>query len=295
MTTTMRGPIGTATTASVGGSARRARRGALGRLVRGEISKIVHLRRIQLAAVACALLPLAFAGVVGGQSSAPEDTLFGQWVHESGFAVPLVLLSFSGQWVLPLLAALVCGDVFSSEDHFGTWKLLLTRSRSRGEIFVAKVLAALVLTCGLVVLLAAGSIVAGLLTGNQPIVGLAGQLVPSGIALRLVLASWLLQLAPALAFGALAVFCSIVSRSSVIGIGIPVLVGVLLQVVALVSLPVGVRTALPDTAFGSWHALWVPASAAGPVTRGLLASLVWIVVLSVSAWWVLRRRAVRLA
>ena len=37
----------------------------------------------------------------------------------------------------------MAGDIFSSEDHFGTWKTVLTRSRGRGELFAGKVLAAL--------------------------------------------------------------------------------------------------------------------------------------------------------
>ena len=79
------------------------------------------------------------------QSAIPADTLFGQWVHQSGFAIPMVVLGFAGQWVLPFVIAVVAGDIFSSEDHFGTWKTILTRSRSRGELFAGKFLAALTL------------------------------------------------------------------------------------------------------------------------------------------------------
>ena len=35
-------------------------------------------------------------------------------------AGPLVLLGFGGMWFLPLLTAMVTGDLFSAEDHHGT-------------------------------------------------------------------------------------------------------------------------------------------------------------------------------
>ena len=59
--------------------------------------------------------------------------------------MPLLMLGFAAQWVLPLLTALVAGDIFASEDQHGTWKTVLTRSVSRGQLFWAKTLAAVTL------------------------------------------------------------------------------------------------------------------------------------------------------
>ena len=64
-------------------------------------------------------------------------------MHTSGFAIPMAVLGFAAQWIAPGLSAVVAGDIFSSEDHFGTWKTILTRSRGRGELFAGKFLAAL--------------------------------------------------------------------------------------------------------------------------------------------------------
>src|SRR5262249_16762159 len=149
----------------------------------------------------------------------------------SGFAIPMVLLGFGGQWILPVLAAIVAGDIFSAEDHYGTWKTILTRSRSRADLFAGKFLAALPFATVPIVLLAITDLVAGLLAGTQPVVGLGGQLVPSGQATGLVVVSWLSELPPMLAFTALAVLLSVLSRNSVVGIGGPVLIALMLQVV----------------------------------------------------------------
>ena len=41
-----------------------------------------------------------------------------------------------------MIAGLVGGDLFASEDRHGTWKTILTRSCTRDDIFVGKLLAA---------------------------------------------------------------------------------------------------------------------------------------------------------
>ena len=75
------------------------------------------------------------------QSATPSDSLFGSWVHTSGFAVSLVILGFAGAWGFPIVAGLLAGDLFASEDRHGTWKTILTRSCTREEVFAGKVLA----------------------------------------------------------------------------------------------------------------------------------------------------------
>ncbi len=115
---------------------RRSRPGGVTAVWGGEPVELVRLRRVQVAFGACLLAPFLAAVALRGQSSLHRDTLFGQWSHESGLALPSVVLGFTRQRVLPLLARLVGGDVFAAEDQFGTWKTVLTRGRSRGELFV---------------------------------------------------------------------------------------------------------------------------------------------------------------
>ena len=261
----------------------------------GELRKMTRLVRVQAVLAVCLIAPFVVAGGVSVQGAVPSDTLFGQWVHQSGYALSMVVLGFCGQWALPAVVALVAGDVFSAEDHLGTWKMLLTRSRSRTEVFLGKSLAILVWTVAALVVLAAASVGAALALGAHPVVGLGGQLVPAGHAARLVAASWALQLPPMLGFAALALLLSIASRNSVVGIGVPVLLGLLLQVLSLVNLPPFVRIALLSTPFQSWHGLWVPHPFLGPVWHGLVTSSVWFAVCAVLSWAIFDRRAVRVS
>jgi ABC-2 type transport system permease protein len=262
---------------------------------RMEMTKLAGQIRVRAVVLLCVTVPFLVVGAFHVQSAVPSDTLFGQWVHSSGFAVPLVVLGFSGQWVLPVLVALVAGDIFSSEDHFGTWKTVLTRSRSRGEIFAGKLLAAVTYSVAVVVVLAVASLAAGAASGTQPLVGLSGQLVPAGQATTLVLASWATQLAPVLAFTAIAVLLSVLARNSVVGTGAPVLIALVLQLLTLVDLPRSLRVVLPDTPFVSWHGFWVQVPFYGPLREGIVTGLVWFVVGAVAAWVVFRRRSIRAA
>ena len=75
------------------------------------------------------------------QSGEPEDVAFGRYIHDTGLAIPLVLLLFGSVWMFPLITALVAGDIVAAEDHNGTLKTILTRSVERGQVFAGKALA----------------------------------------------------------------------------------------------------------------------------------------------------------
>ena len=79
-----------------------------------------------------------FVAAVSRQGTLPTDTLFGRWMHATGWAGPLVVLGFAGTWALPLLTSVVAGDVFAAEDRLGTWRHLLVAVRSPRRIFAAK-------------------------------------------------------------------------------------------------------------------------------------------------------------
>jgi ABC-2 type transport system permease protein len=257
-----------------------------------ELAKLSGQLRVRAIVAGCLALPFLVVAGLNLQSSTPGDTPFGQWVHTSGFAIPMVILGFGGQWLLPVLTAVVAGDIFSAEDHFGTWKTILTRSRSRGQLFAGKFLAAATFAVIALVLLTAADLGAGLLAGTQPVVGLSGQLVPAGHATMLVIASWASQLPPVLGFTALAVLLSVVSRSSVVGIGGPVLIALVLQVVTLVNLPVAAQMALLSTPFMAWHGFWAQPAFYGPFREGLVTCAGWFVVCGALSWLVFRRRTI---
>ncbi len=257
-----------------------------------ELAKLRGQWRVRILLLGCLVGPFLIVAGFHVQSATPNDTAFGQWLHTSGFAVPMVILGFGSQWLLPVGTAVVAGDIFSAEDHFGTWKTILTRSRSRGELFAGKYLAALTFATVGMVLLIITDLLAGLVAGPRPVPGLGGQLVQAGQAAELVLLSWLSVLPPVLAFTALAMFASVASRNSVVGIGVPVVLTLVFQVLTLIALPAWGQQVLLSTPFLAWHGFWAQPAFAGPFLWGLVTCAAWFTICSAGAWLIFRRRTI---
>src|SRR5881392_2245546 len=112
-------------------------------IYRWELRKLRAQKRTYLGLGAAVVVPLIFVIALVTQGGRPEGVAFGRYVHQTGLAIPLVLLLFGSIWMFPLITALVAGDIVASEDHNGTLKTILTRSVDRERIFAAKALAAM--------------------------------------------------------------------------------------------------------------------------------------------------------
>jgi ABC-2 type transport system permease protein len=258
---------------------------------RFELIKLLAQWPIRLALLACWLGPGLMVAVISQQSSLPADTVFGRWMSQTGWAGSLVVLSFSCSWVLPLLTSLVAGDVFASEDRLGTWRHLLVAVRSPRRIFAAKALASLTVIMLLVVGLAASGVVGGLAAvGNRPLVGLDGHVLAPGQAASAVLLAWASVLAPTLAFAAVGLLGSVAFGRSPMGLVMPALLALLLQVAQLLPLPVVVRVALPSYAFIAWRGLFTDPALVGPLAIGIAVSLVLAVAAAALAYRLFMRR-----
>ncbi|MDT5041291.1 MAG: type transport system permease protein [Actinoplanes sp.] len=268
-----------------------AHRVPVARGYRFELVKLVSQWRIRLLVIACWTAPALFVAAVSRQSSLPVDTLFGRWMHATGWAGPLVMLGFAGTWALPLVTSLVAGDVFAAEDRLGTWRHLLVAVRSVRRIFAAKALASLTVIALLVAGLAGSSVAGGLLAvGNQPLVGLDGHLLTPAQAASRVLLAWLCALAPTLALAGIGLLGSVALGRSPMGLVLPALVALALQLAQMLPLPVPVRLALPGYAFISWNGLFTSPAQLGPLLIGVLVSLTWAVAATGLAFLLFQRR-----
>jgi ABC-2 type transport system permease protein len=239
----------------------------------------------------CLVAPILVVLVMKGQQPPPKDTLFGRYIHQSGLAMPLLILGFATQWLLPILTAIVAGDIFASEDRFGTWKTVLTRTASRGQLFVAKTFVALGFAVLAIVIVAASTILSSIvIVGTRPLVGLSGQLIPSGHAAALVVLAWATSLAPVLGFTCLAIFLSVWTRSPAFGIAAPVVLGLVMQLAGTVNGAESIRPLLLTTPFESWHGLLAEPRFWAPFGWGLFVCAGWCVVCAAAAFQILRRR-----
>ena len=256
-----------------------------------ELQKLGAQLTSRLLAVICIAGPFAFAAVLKVQSGTPSDALFGVWVHSSGFAISLVILGFAGTWGVPLIAGLLGGDLFASEDRHGTWKTILTRSCTRTDLYAGKLLAAGALAIALTLLLALSSVIAGiLLVGAHSLVNLSGVLTPPGRLLALTLLSWILCLLPMLAYTSVAILFSVATRNGIIGVLGPLLVALLTQLLDLIGKGVGVHLLLIGSAFDGWHGLFTTHPFYGPLVISSLVSVAWIAACIAASWMILRRR-----
>lgn len=268
-----------------------ARRVSVPRAYRFELVKLVSQWRIRLLVLACWIAPALFVAAVSQQSTLPSDTLFGRWMHATGWAGALVMLGFAGTWALPLLTSVVAGDVFASEDRLGTWRHLLVAVRSPRRIFAAKALASLTVILLLVAGLAASSTAGGIVAvGNQPLAGLDGHLLSPADAAGKVLLAWICVLAPTLALAAIGLLGSVTLGRSPMGLLLPALVALAMQLAQMMPLPVAVRLALPSYAFIAWNGLFTSPMQLGPLLIGIVVSLLWAVTATALAYALFLRR-----
>ena len=268
-----------------------ARRVPVRRGYRFELVKLVSQWRIRLVVLACWVAPALFVAGVSQQDTLPVDTLFGRWMHATAWAGPLVLLGFAGTWALPLLTSLVAGDVFAAEDRLGTWRHLLVAVRSPRRIFAAKALASLTVIVLMVAGLAASSAIGGLLAvGNQPLTGLDGHQLGAGEAAARVALAWLCALAPTLALAGIGLLGSVALGRSPMGLLLPAVVALALQLAQMLPLPVAVRLALPSYAFLAWNGLFTSPAQLGPLLIGVAVSLLWAVAATTLAYLLFVRR-----
>ncbi|MFD7014908.1 ABC transporter permease [Streptomyces sp. NPDC059928] len=257
-------------------SASGIRRVSVVRGYRFELVKLVSQWRVRLLVLACWTVPAVFVAAVSQQSTLPSDSLFGRWMLATGWAGPLVTLGFAGTWALPLLTSVVAGDVFASEDRLGTWRHLLVAVRSPRRIFVTKALASLTVILLLVAGLACSSTAGGLVAvGNHPLVGLDGHTLSGSEAAGKVLLAWLCVLAPTLALAAIGLLGSVALGRSPMGLLLPALVALAMQLAQMLPLPTPVRLALPSYAFIAWNGLFTSPAQAGPLLIAVVVSLLW--------------------
>ncbi len=118
-------------------ASRRHERPSVRTVYRWELRKLRAQKRTYLGLGAAAAVPVIFVVATSLRGGGPNDVAFGRYIHDTGLAIPLVLLLFGSIWLFPLITALVAGDIVASEDGNGTLKTILTRSVERGQVFAA--------------------------------------------------------------------------------------------------------------------------------------------------------------
>lgn len=263
------------------------------KVYRWEVAKLLAQKRTYLGLGAAILVPIIFVSVLVFQTGGPNDVPLGRYIRDTGLAVPFVVLFFMSIWGLPLITALVAGDIVASESQNGTLKTILTRSRDRGEVFAGKVLASLTYTLAVLVAMGLVGLVAGSIAwGFHPLTSLSGTKVPAPHGVALLGASIAVYFLPLAGIAAFGVMLSTVTRNSAASVVGTLMFALLMQLLGVLPGTESFRAYLLATQFDAWHGfLRIPADWA-PVTRALWVCALYIGLPLSAAYVVFVRRDV---
>ena len=266
---------------------------AVARVYRWEVTKLLAQKRTYLGLGAAILVPIIFVTVLVLQKGGPNDVPLGRSIRDTGLAVPFVVLFFMSIWGLPLITALVAGDIVASESHNGTLKTILTRSRDRGQVFAGKALATTTYTLAAVFAMGFVGLVAGSIDwGFHPLTSLSGTQVAPGHGLVLLLASLVVYGLPLVGVAAFGVMLSTVTRNSAASVVGTLMFALLMQLLGVLPGTERIRPYLLATQFEAWHGfLRIPADWS-PVVRAVWICALYIAVPLIAAYLVFLRRDV---
>ena len=270
-------------------------RPGVGKVYRWELRKLIAQKRTFIGIAAAFAVPVIFtvALLADSNGGGPEGVPFGEYVRESGLAIPLVCLYFGAIWLLPLITALVAGDIVAAEDHNGTLKTILTRSVDRWQVFTGKLLAALTYTLGvLATYVGVGVVVGGIAFGFEPLTTLSGTTVGVGRALYLTAAGTLTYALPLMAIASIALLLSTLSRNSAAAVVGTLMVSIAFQILGSISALDFLDPYLLSTQFNAWEGLLREPIDWAPVVRAAWVSALYAIPAAAWAFTVFLRRDV---
>jgi ABC-2 type transport system permease protein len=237
---------------------------------RWELRKLVSQKRTYLGLGLAMLMPLIFVLSQQLRHHHPHeaDNIFASQITQSGLATPVLMLLFESFFLLPLIAALVAGDIVAAEDGNGTLKTILTRSVDRGQVFAAKVLAAMTYAAFAVFLSAAVATIAGVASwGFKSITTYSGTVVSAPKGLLLVFAANACFLIPLLTVTCIGVLLSTVTRNSAAAVVGTVGATLVLTIVAQIPGLEGLKPYLLTEQYSNWHGLLRTPTDWAPITH----------------------------
>ncbi len=283
--------------APTGGARAHARRPSVLTIWRWELRKLTSQKRTYLGLALAVAIPLIFVTVErlrGGHGGGHGDgSIFMSHITESGLATPVLMLLFLSVFMLPLIAALVAGDIVAAEDGNGTLKTILTRSVDRGQVFAAKTLAAMTYATVAVFCSAVVATAAGVASwGFHEVVTFSGSRVSAPEGLALVLAANVCYLIPLLTVACIGVLLSTATRNSAASVVGTIGIVILLYIVSGIPGIEGIQPYLLTEQFENWHGLLRTPTDWAPIGHSAWVCALYAVPALIAAYLVFLRRDV---
>jgi ABC-2 type transport system permease protein len=273
----------------------RTRRPSTLRIYRWELRKLVSQKRTYLGLGLGVILPVIFvvSQLLRGHHPHPGNSIFASEIFQSGLATPVLMLTFVSAFFLPLIAALVAGDIVATEDGNGTLKTILTRSVDRGQVFAAKGLAAMTYATIAVFLSAAVATGAGIACwGFHSMTSLSGTVVSAPEALLLVFASNAIYLIALFTVASIGVLLSTSTRNSAAAVVGTIGLVILLYIVSGIPGLEGIRPYLLTQQFEAWQGLLRTPTDWAPIAHSAWVCALYAIPALFTAYLVFLRRDV---
>jgi ABC-2 type transport system permease protein len=262
-------------------------------VLKWELLKLLAQKRTYLGLGAAMLVPLIFVLVLIFKAGGPNDIPLGRNIRDTGLATPFVVLFFMSIWAFPLITALVSGDIVAAESNNGTLKTILTRSRNRGEIYAAKVLATLTYTVlAIVAMGVVGVVAASLEWGFNDLTSLSGTTVGAWHGLGLLAASLAIYAWPMAGIAAFGLFLSTVTRNSASAVVGTLMWALLMQLLGVLPGTESIRPYLLGEQFQAWHGFLRTPADWTPVVRALWVCAFYVCIPLAAGYLVFLRRDV---
>jgi ABC-2 type transport system permease protein len=262
---------------------------------RWELRKLVSQKRTYLGLGLAVILPVIFVVFqnLHQRQGHGADNPFARQITQSGLATPVLMLLFLSVFMLPLITALVAGDIVAAEDGNGTLKTILTRSVDRGQVFAAKALAAMTYAVIAVFLSATVATIGGVASwGFNQITTYSATVVSAPEGLLLVFAANACYLIPLLTVASIGVLLSTATRNSAAAVVGTVGIVILLFIVAQIPGLEAIKPYLLTEQFENWHGLLRTPTDWAPIWHSLWVCALYSVPSLFAAYLVFLRRDV---
>lgn len=262
---------------------------------RWELRKLVSQKRTYLGLGLAVILPVIFVVFqnLHQRQDHGADNPFARQITQSGLATPVLMLLFLSVFMLPLITALVAGDIVAAEDGNGTLKTILTRSVDRGQVFAAKALAAMTYAVIAVFLSATVATIGGVASwGFNHITTYSATVVSAPEGLLLVFAANACYLIPLLTVAGIGVLLSTATRNSAAAVVGTVGIVILLFIVAQIPGLEAVKPYLLTEQFENWHGLLRTPTDWAPIWHSLWVCALYAIPALFAAYLVFLRRDV---
>lgn len=270
-----------------------AGRGLGGVLVayRGELFKLLAQRRTWLGIATAAIGPIIYLMLELAQG--PPGAPLADNIGHTGVGFSLVVFKLIAVFGPAVIASLVAGDIVAYEITDGTLKTALTRSITRTQLLLGKLLALYTyLLLAMAVFFVVSTIGGVIAWGFHPLINISGDRISALHALGLDIPAVLVYCMPVVAIASFGFFLSVVTGQSVAAVGGTVIYAMSLQGIAVISSIKAAHPYLLTNQLTAWHDLFTTPTGGALILRSFWVSAAFSLPPVLAAVFVFNRRDV---